>query len=106
MNSGQTYYSQADEKNRKKFREFLNGLLRTDEVNLTFTKKDGTIREMKCTLIESMLPEYEKKTDRVKEPSNDIIAVFDLDKQAWRSVRYDSISQINFNLSGIYPEGN
>jgi len=101
MNSQSTYYSQADEKNRQKFRDWLAGLLKTEEVDLTFTKKDGTIREMKCTLIEDLLPQIEKKTDRVKKESNDVIAVFDLDKNAWRSVRYDSITQINFSFGEV-----
>jgi hypothetical protein len=53
---------------------------------------------MKCTLVESKLPVVEKKTDRVRKENDDVISVFDLEKNEWRSCRYDSIKQINFTL--------
>ena len=53
---------------------------------------------MTCTLIESKLPTNEKKTDRVRKENDDVISVFELEKNEWRSCRYDSINQINFTL--------
>lgn len=70
--------------------ELLKSKLRDGEVNLTFTKKDGTIRYMKCTLQESALPPAPDVS--VRKPNPDVISVWDLEKNAWRSVRYDSIS--------------
>ena len=78
-----TWYKTADAKEQKLFREWLHGLLKTDTVDLTFVKKDDTIREMKCTLMESKLP-----TGYVVDPDAEIhenyIHIFDLEKQAWR----------------------
>ena len=94
----QDWYKNTRVEEQKIFREWLQNLLKTETVCLTFRKKDDTIREMTCTLIESKLPANEKKTDRVRKENDDVISVFDLDKSEWRSCRYDSINQINFTL--------
>ena len=94
----QDWYKNTSVEEQKIFREWLQNLLKTETVCLTFRKKDDTIREMTCTLIESKLPANEKKTDRVRKENDDVISVFDLDKSEWRSCRYDSINQINFTL--------
>jgi hypothetical protein len=93
-----TWYKSASIKEQKEFRSWLEGLLKTNEVDLTFTKKDGTIREMKCSLKESLLPVYEKKTDKVKTKSEESLSVFDLEKKEWRSFRFDSITSFKFDL--------
>ena len=91
------WYKTADAKEQKLFREWLHGLLKTETVDLTFVKKDDTIREMKCTLMESKLP-----SGYVIDPDVEIhenyIHIFDLEKQAWRSCRFDSIRSIKFTL--------
>ncbi|MFZ9878419.1 MAG: SH3 beta-barrel fold-containing protein [Chitinophagaceae bacterium] len=60
-------------------------------MKVNFTKTDGTVREMICTLQESFTIPYEKKTDKQKPENNDILAVWDVEKHAWRSFRVDSI---------------
>ena len=92
-----TWYKTADAKEQKLFREWLHGLLKTDTVDLTFVKKDDTIREMKCTLMESKLPPG-YTVDPDAEIHENYIHVFDLEKQAWRSCRFDSIRSIKFTL--------
>lgn len=92
------WYKTASVKEQAQFREWLVGVLKTNTVGLTFKKKDDTIREMKCTLVEEKLPEIEKKTDRVRKENDNVISVFDIEKNEWRSCRYDSIKQINFTL--------
>ena len=94
----QDWYKNTSVEEQKIFREWLQNLLKTETVCLTFRKKDDTIREMTCTLIESKLPTNEKKTDRVRKENDDVISVFDLEKNEWRSCRYDSINQINLTL--------
>lgn len=94
----QDWYKNTSPEEQKTFREWLQGLLKTETICLTFRKKDDTIREMKCTLNESKLPLIEKKTDRIRKENDDVISVFDLEKNEWRSCRYDSINQINFTL--------
>ena len=92
------WYSTAIPEEQELYRKWLQGVLKMHTVDLTFRKKDDTIREMTCTLIESKLPPNEKKTDRVRKENDDVISVFDLEKSEWRSCRYDSINQINFTL--------
>lgn len=59
--------------------------LRTGVIEVRFVKNDGSTRVMKCTLKTDLVVPYEKKTERVKEKNSDIVPVFDLDKQQWRS---------------------
>jgi hypothetical protein len=68
--------------------------LRAGNCTVVFTKADGTERSMLCTLHESAIPPAEpKKTDRVKKDNDDVLAVWDIEKQSWRSFRYDAIKQ-------------
>ena len=97
-NAGYGWYKQAPDKEQKVFREWVIGVLKTNTVDLTFEKKDGTIREMKCTLEETRLPVIEKKTERVRKVNDDVLSIFDLEKQEWRSCRFDSITNIHFNI--------
>lgn len=69
-------------------------LLRSNDANVTFTKKDGTKRVMHCTLREGIAIPHEKKTDRVKEPVDHILSVWDLVAEAWRSINIDTIELI------------
>ena len=92
-----TWYKTADAKEQKLFREWLHSLLKTETVDLTFVKKDDTIREMKCTLMESKLPAG-YVVDPEAEIHENYIHIFDLEKQAWRSCRFDSIRSIKFTL--------
>jgi hypothetical protein len=75
-------------------KEELVGLLKEGTVNVKFKKKDQSIRKMLCTLSSDYLPKTdpseikEKKTKKVNE---DTLPVWDLEKEAWRSFRLDSI---------------
>ena len=76
-------------------REWLISLLEQSPVEVVFTKKDGTERTLKCTLMEKFLPE----TVGSDRPRNDeTLAVYDLEKEGWRSFRWDSVKQVNFSL--------
>lgn len=78
--------------------EFLKSQLITDIVNVTFIKKDGTERKMRCTLREDLLPAQTDLEEAVqkKTPNPDVLAVWDLENEGWRSFRYDSI--IGFSI--------
>lgn len=75
---------------------WLGGLLRSDVVDIVFEKKDGTERTMKCTLKEDTVVPYEAKTERKKVGSEENLAVWDVEKGAWRSFRLDSIKEIRW----------
>ena len=68
-----------------------------DEVFVTFTKKDGSERLLRCTLNPSLLPKAVVKENVRKQPTN-TMAVFDLDNQAWRSFTIKSVKKVNFTL--------
>jgi len=73
----------------------LKKILLENILSVTFKKKDGTERTMSCTLKAEHLPVVEKHEDeeakKDKKQSDTNIAVWDLDKKAWRSFRIDSI---------------
>ena len=72
----------------------LKKLLQEKVLTVQFKKKDESLRKMVCTLNEEYLPEVEPKENEAKKTkaeSTDSIAVWDLEKQAWRSFRLDSI---------------
>lgn len=92
-------YTEFDAKEKIRFRKWLNSHLVYGEVFVSFTKKDGTLREMRCTLNEEIVPKYEKTTETERKKSDEVMAVFDLDKNEWRSFRFDSVKQIRFELS-------
>lgn len=79
-------------------RHWLKSHMRMGPMKVTFTKKDGTERVMSCTLQEGVAVPHEKTTERVKEESLETLAVWDLDKSAWRSFRLDSIKSVRFDL--------
>jgi hypothetical protein len=93
-------YSEMTVKDQKKFREWVKGILRRETATLTFQKKDGTMRVMKASLREEHFPVYEKKTERVRTVNDEVLSVVDLEKNEWRSFRFDSIKKIEFSLGG------
>jgi hypothetical protein len=82
------------------FRDWISGVLKTTEVQVTFYKKDGTERVMKCTLNPEILPPVvvteDKKERKIPEHS---MAVFDTELQEWRSFVIKSVRHISFTLS-------
>lgn len=71
-----------------KLREYL----KTHFVNVSFTKKDGTHRDMVCTLKpDSLPPQVDLEESIGRKTNDDVIAVFDVAKQDWRSFRIDSV---------------
>jgi hypothetical protein len=82
--------------------EMLLDELRKTVINITFTKKDGTERSMNCTLKECIIPkEFRPKQntkvvieeDETVEP--DLIRVFDVDVQGWRSIILDNVKSVS-----------
>lgn len=75
-------------------------LLKSNIVTVVFTKVDGTERTMKCTLKEDILPKsdisrlVEEQTNARKQNDN-VIAVWDVDNNGWRSFRLDTVQQIH-----------
>ena len=88
------WYKNANAEEQKQFREWLLGVLRMHEkVEITFTKVDGTLREMKCTLKEGIAPTVENPKE-----SDSLCVVWDTVMNNWRSFKFENIKQINFTL--------
>jgi hypothetical protein len=78
------------------FTELLKHTLVRDETTVVFTKLDGTQRTMRCTLNSNLLPtpvitEAASDTKPVRKQSDQVMVVYDLDKQAWRSFKIRSV---------------
>ena len=75
-------------------RDNITQVLRNGTADVTFTKKDGTERVMKCTLQEDIAVPYEKKTDRTREGKANILPVWDLEADAWKSINIDTVKDV------------
>lgn len=84
------------------FQSFLKEVLRTNPegINIIFKKKDGTERKMLSTLVESNIPTEFKPKGEDTVVTNDVLRVFDLENQGWRSFRWDSVINISYTLRG------
>jgi hypothetical protein len=86
--------------------QWLKGLLRDDittDLCVTFTKKDGTERQMYCTLVESRIPADKQPKSGLEETTNSTtsgsaLRVFDTVANEWRSFRWDSITNVTFSI--------
>lgn len=108
-----TQYQEADDVNKAIIRDWLRSLLQCSTITVTFVKADGTEREMQCTLDHSRIPPRpitptastvpvdgivsESRKPR-KEPDPHSLRVFDLEKQEWRSFRFDRLKKVSATL--------
>lgn len=77
----------------------MKELLRSNIVEVTFTKVNGEKRVMQCTLIESYLPPPSGETQENTEKTSDTsMPVWDIGANGWRSFRYDNV--ISFGIKG------
>ncbi len=91
----------TDQNDRSWQNEYLKGVLQTGIANVTFVKKDGTQRNLLCTLLPSELPAQTDLEEAVqkKTPNPEVLAVWDLENKGWRSFRYDSA--LGFSLLSL-----
>lgn len=72
-------------------RQEIIDLLHNNTCLVTFKKKDDTERRMLCTLQPNVVPSV--KGTGVKK-TEDVISVFDVEKEDWRSFRVDSVISV------------
>lgn len=78
-------------------REDLKNTLRAKIGTVTFMKQNGEERVMRCTLQDNFLPKQTDLEEAVQRKGpTDSLAVWDLDKNAWRSFRYDTVISVSF----------
>lgn len=81
-------------------REFLKGVLAAGPVIVKFTKADGSDRVMSCTtntqLIESRIGQNHVSIglEKMRGENDTSIRVFDIEKNAWRAFRVDSVYHV------------
>jgi hypothetical protein len=108
-NAPGTQYQEADEAGQADMRAWVKGLLVTSKITVQFTKADGTVRDMQCTLNPEHLPDLvttgpvdgivvESAKPR-KAPDPHSLRVFDVDKQEWRSFRFDRLLKTTAELT-------
>lgn len=77
----------------------LKNLLEQNVVVVDFTKLNGDKRVMTCTLREDMKPRATKddtmSQKKVREVSDAVVSVWDVNAKGWRSFRYDRINTVD-----------
>ncbi len=82
------------------FFDRVREILRERELTITFTKKDGTERVMRCTLDPAKLPVQEnKETSTTRKINTETMSVFDTDAQGWRSFTKKSVKCVDFTMN-------
>ena len=69
--------------------------LRAGVVAVVFEKKDGTERAMKCTLDMGRVPEEDHPKGTGKPGPENIVKVYDVEKEGWRSFDIDRVMSID-----------
>lgn len=79
---------------------FITEHLSENELTVTFTKKDGTQRVMRCTRNVEKIPSDKQPTTSSKETDKtDAVRVFDLDIQEWRSFNLSSVTRFDWDMA-------
>ena len=83
-------------------RNQLKTMLHNGVVDIKFKKVDGSIRDMKCTLNESLIPvDKMPKGNSTKTQSSDTIRIFALDAGDWRSFREENLISYTDGLTSV-----
>ncbi|UTS52167.1 hypothetical protein [Synechococcus phage BUCT-ZZ01] len=84
-------------------KETLQNLLRNGIVEVKFTKVDGSTRVMRGTLSQTIIPEEfipkakpveEGAVVEVKPEDPELVRLFDVDAQGWRSLKTPKILEV------------
>jgi hypothetical protein len=87
---------------REDIKETLKGCI----AKVTFEKSDGSMREMRCTLIDTYLPPLkvlaEGETPAVRKENLEVLSVWDVDNNGWRSFRIDSVQKFAIDTVFVF----
>jgi hypothetical protein len=97
-----TWYQETSDDERQAMKEWTTDLLKERKITVEFTKADGSLRKMNCTLNESAGAVYVNKLptekEEAKKPNPDVCVVWDCDANGWRSFRWDRLKRIDFSI--------
>jgi len=93
----------------RNWQELLQDWLHEGIVEVTFKKVSGEDRWMRCTLsplvLSMVLDDDEKDEDdstkKKRTPNPNICVVWDIERDGWRSFRYDTIIKVVYNHEEI-----
>jgi hypothetical protein len=75
--------------------EAIKEALKNGVVEITFNKLNGDKRVMTCTLNENIVPPATKEDPltqkKVRAVNEEVQVVYDVEKEGWRSFRWDSL---------------
>jgi len=70
-----------------------------------FKKLNGDMRSMECTLVKDMIPPATKEDTmsqkKVRNLNEEVLAVWDVEKEGWRSFRLENIVSIEYEVEEI-----
>lgn len=77
------------------YHTFLKG----NVARVKFKKVNGDLRDMRCTLREDLIPRgipavVGEKSKTQMDTSDEVVAVYDLDADGWRSFRIDRVIEM------------
>jgi hypothetical protein len=88
--------------NSEVIRNWFKSILLDGVATIEFEKVDGTTRRMVCTLDKSKLPDkennYENEIQESATETETAFRVYDLEKNAWRSIRWGYITSFNIEV--------
>lgn len=87
--------------NKTDFRTRLKQQLHEGTTRVTFTKLDGNLRIMDCTVNPDLIPPSawpQGKIEVSKDTANRTIRVFDIHAQGWRSFVVDNVISYKYGM--------
>jgi len=103
-----TLYQEANDEQKAIIRDWVRSLLQKGAITVSFIKADGAVRDMNCTLDWDRIPADKQpqdvpvekllETKKRKQPDEHSLRVFDLEKQEWRSFRFDRLKKVSATL--------
>jgi hypothetical protein len=81
----------------KAIKEFTIDALHKGTVVVEFLKADGSVRKMTGTLDPLIISTYytEPEVTKPRRVNEDVCKIFDLDKNEWRSFRWDRLQSVS-----------
>ena len=76
-------------------REDIVSKLKQGVVRVNFTKKDGDVRDMKCTLVSSIIPQEMQPKGELNNITESVIRVYDVDALGWRSFVVANVNSVD-----------
>jgi hypothetical protein len=96
----------SQEQQNKVMKARFQSALRENDCTVVFEKKDCTIRTMHCTLRPEALPEIVESDKPARKENDEIVPVWDLEKEAWRCFDIWTVQLFKIGDEVIYENCN